>query len=442
MNWTTDQIKALAPDSASFSAGQSLGKPGPWKNVGRSELALWGDCQGSGKNPYQIRIDQREFAYRCSCPSRKLPCKHIIGLLLLAANQPEMVPETTPPDWIAQWLAERDGRAQKKQEKTEEAASKPVDEKAQAKRAADRQNRVDAGIEQCEHWLSDLVRIGIADLDRKPLSFWDDQSKRLVDAQAPGLASRIQQIAEMVGSGQNWPERVLGELGRLALLLEAFHRIETLDRDLQEEIRQQIGWTVDQKSLSESGEKVQDRWILLGQSFDLASKIQTQRNWYYGTDSKRFLLYLQFAVGKAGFAEMHIPGSTTEAEAVFWPGTSRLRGKFLERKAEARSDQLTNLNENATSIPGFFNQQAELLARQPWTDLVPALLKDIVVRPSRNENACWTIQDAQHVLPLAGADHWALLSISGGKPVSLFGQWNGGILTPLSVWTGDLFHSF
>ena len=430
MNWTTDQIKALAPDSASFAAGQSLAKAGPWKNVGQSDHAIWGDCQGSGKNPYQIRIDQREFAYRCSCPSRKLPCKHTIALLLLAANQPGMVPTATEPDWIAQWLAERDGRTQKKQEKAEAAAQQPVDEKAQTKRAADRQNRVVAGTDQLEHWLSDLVRVGIADLDRKPLSFWDDQSKRLVDAQSPGLASRIQQIGELPGSLKNWPGHVLGEFGRLALLLEAFRKIDTLDRDLQEEIRQQIGWTVDQKSLAETGEKIQDRWILLGQSYELTTKIQTQRNWYYGVGSRRFLLYLQFAVGKPWFEEMLIPGSTTEAEAVFWPGTSRIRGKFLERKNGAKVDKSIGHEE---SIAEFFDRQAELLSRQPWIDRVPALLKNIVVLPPQNENGLWTIQDEQSVLPLVGTNHWTLLAVSGGNPVSIFGEWNGRTLTPLSV---------
>lgn len=440
MNWTIDQIKALAPDSASFAAGQGLGKSGPWKNAGQSQRALWGDCQGSGKTPYQVRIDQREFAYRCSCPSRKLPCKHILALLLLAVNQPGSVPEASEPDWIEQWLGERDARSQKKQEKAEEAAQKPVDEKAQAKRAAERQKRVGAGIEQLRHWLSDLLRGGIADLDRKPLSFWDDQSKRLVDAQAPGLAGRIQQIGELPGSVKNWPQRVLGELGRLVLLLEAFRKIQTLDPDLQEEIRQQIGWTVDQKTLTETGEKVQDRWFLLGQSYELATKIQTQRNWYYGIDSQRFLLYLQFAVGKAGFAELQVPGSTTEAEAVFWPGVSRLRAKFPERKTETEIDKRFEPEKNATTIAAFFDRQAELLARQPWIDLVPALLKNVTVLSPQKENGLWTVQDERNRLPLAGTDHWKLLAISGAQPVSLFGEWDGKILRPVSIWTEGHYH--
>lgn len=34
------------------------------------EAAVWGLCQGSGKDPYQTQIDLIGPAFRCSCPSR------------------------------------------------------------------------------------------------------------------------------------------------------------------------------------------------------------------------------------------------------------------------------------------------------------------------------------------------------------------------------------
>ena len=47
-----------------------------------SEL-LWGRCRGSGAEPYETIVDHVEVAWRCTCPSRKLPCKHALALLLL-----------------------------------------------------------------------------------------------------------------------------------------------------------------------------------------------------------------------------------------------------------------------------------------------------------------------------------------------------------------------
>jgi uncharacterized Zn finger protein len=50
-----------------------------------------------GKGLYQIRVDLGEFAYNCTCPSRKLPCKHVLGhqgLLVLAVRDLELSQES------------------------------------------------------------------------------------------------------------------------------------------------------------------------------------------------------------------------------------------------------------------------------------------------------------------------------------------------------------
>ncbi|WP_211273319.1 SWIM zinc finger family protein, partial [Streptomyces hirsutus] len=90
VRWTADQVLALAPDTASRRAGSRLGAAGPWSGAGSSgEGALWGLCKGSGSKPYRTVVDLADVsgpAYECSCPSRKFPCKHALGLLLLWAG--------------------------------------------------------------------------------------------------------------------------------------------------------------------------------------------------------------------------------------------------------------------------------------------------------------------------------------------------------------------
>lgn len=115
--WTAERVLALAPDDASAKAGKGLASPSKWDLLGQNEQALWGLCQGSGKNPYQPRVDLREVAFRCSCPSRKFPCKHSLALLLLHASQPSLFKSAQPPEWVAQWLQERVARAQKREGK-------------------------------------------------------------------------------------------------------------------------------------------------------------------------------------------------------------------------------------------------------------------------------------------------------------------------------------
>ncbi|HEY9906166.1 MAG TPA: SWIM zinc finger family protein, partial [Thermosynechococcaceae cyanobacterium] len=224
--WTADQILALAPDAASAKNGRGLATRQKWGSLGQQQSVIWGECQGSGKNPYQAQIDLSEPAFRCSCPSRKFPCKHGLGLFLLLAEQPGEMVETDPPTWVAEWLASRSQRSEKQAEKQAKRQEQAADPIAQAKRAAERQRKVSAGIQELRLWLDDRVRQGLATLPQESYQVWDTIAARMVDAQAPGLARQLRELAGIIHTGADWSHRVLERLGRLYLLIEGFERIE------------------------------------------------------------------------------------------------------------------------------------------------------------------------------------------------------------------------
>lgn len=84
--WTPDTILALAPDAKSAKSGRDLATLRKWVTLGCHEQAVWGECQGSAESPYQTQIDLAEPAFHCSCPSRKFPCKHALGLFLYSTD--------------------------------------------------------------------------------------------------------------------------------------------------------------------------------------------------------------------------------------------------------------------------------------------------------------------------------------------------------------------
>src|SRR5918999_3931985 len=110
MAWSVDAVESLAPDAASVRAGQKLASPGPWSGTGHDERLVWGLCQGSGKQPYQAQVDLQGPAFKCSCPSRKFPCKPCLGLLLLWVGGG--VPAGEAPDRGGGWVAEREQRVE------------------------------------------------------------------------------------------------------------------------------------------------------------------------------------------------------------------------------------------------------------------------------------------------------------------------------------------
>src|SRR5690349_1446927 len=113
--WTRDRVLQLAPDASSAKAGQDLANARKWVTLGGDDTAsfIWGECQGSGSKPYQVQVDLREPAFKCSCPSRKFPCKHSIGLLLILSTATELLKESAPPKWVEEWVASRASKAQK-----------------------------------------------------------------------------------------------------------------------------------------------------------------------------------------------------------------------------------------------------------------------------------------------------------------------------------------
>src|SRR5688572_5179212 len=122
--WTPEAILALAPDSSSSSAGRGLANSSKWVSLGCDERSIWGEAKGSAAKPYETSIDLREIAFKCSCPSRKFPCKHGLGLFLLYAEG--ACPKGEAPAWTTEWLDKREAKAVK-----EPKPEKEIDETAQ-----------------------------------------------------------------------------------------------------------------------------------------------------------------------------------------------------------------------------------------------------------------------------------------------------------------------
>src|SRR5260221_12171776 len=95
----------MAPDAAAAKAGLGQANSRRWSGCGRDERAVWGECRGSGQSRYLTQAVLDGGSTKCSCPSRKRPCKHALGLLLLPADG--QIPAGRPPGWAAEWLTAR-----------------------------------------------------------------------------------------------------------------------------------------------------------------------------------------------------------------------------------------------------------------------------------------------------------------------------------------------
>src|SRR6266481_710642 len=110
--WDRERVLALASDAPSQRTAQSLASGCAWPVTGAAAGAdaVWGECRGSASAPYRAVVDLSGPAYRCSCPSRKFPCKHALALMLLWSDG-TVGTNGAAPDWAASWLATRSAKA-------------------------------------------------------------------------------------------------------------------------------------------------------------------------------------------------------------------------------------------------------------------------------------------------------------------------------------------
>jgi hypothetical protein len=431
---TSEGVAALAPDAKVAAAGKKLGAPKSWQTLGRNQEALWGECRGSAV--YQVRVDLSDLAVKCSCPSRKQPCKHVIGLLFLSL---EATPsETSSPDWVTDWLARRAARTTggKRSKRRDEAAASDL--VARERREKRRLSRISAGLDALDLWMEDLMRRGLAAAGTQPPSFWEEQAKRMVDAQAPGVAARLWRLSGLPNSSPDWPGKLLDGLGRLALLSKAFSRLDVLDDPLVESVRAEVGISLPQEEVLERGERVDDRWIVLGQRTEEEGRLTVRRTWLLGEDTRRYALVLHFAAAGSPFAEGFVSGTKWRGEIAFYPGAYPLRA--VVRTRSGGGDRCEGLPGHET-VEALLDHTSKATALQPWLERLPAALRGVVpVLDGGPEGGRWLIRDrAGQALPLAGGEYWTLLSMSGGWPVDLAVEWDGEGLIPLGVAAGGTY---
>ena len=209
MSLTADRVAALAPDAASAKNGRQIaGTAAKWASRGRGGSAVWGEFRGSGKTPYQIRADLSDaaagVAWKCSCPSRKQPCKHAS---LACCSSPPSSPIRCRRG--TRRTGSRSGcrsgnRPPKRRRRRPPPRDTTADPAARAKRRAKRETKIAAGLDQLDLWLEDLVRNGAGLRGGGRVESdggeFERQAARLVDAQATGLASRLRGLAEQPGS--------------------------------------------------------------------------------------------------------------------------------------------------------------------------------------------------------------------------------------------------
>ena len=424
-------MAALASDDSSRSAAAGLARPGPWSGTGATGEAVWGLCAGSGKNPYQTIVDLDGPAYKCSCPSRKFPCKHALALLLLwsGGSVPE---EAEPADYAKAWLAGRRKEAQP----AGDSAAGVKDEAGAAKRAAERDRRVAGGLAELTEWLRDQVRAGLADSASQP-GHAAAVAARMVDAQAKGVAGSLRGVCDISASGDGWPGRLLSEYAMLHLLARAGQDLDALPAGLAATVRSRIGYTTGRREVL-AAPPVSDQWDVLAVRDLTDGDVPGRRIWLRGRETRRPAMLLTFA-GNGVWQDPDTarlrPGTLLHADLHFYPGQPPLRALAGTRHGvpERAKPPVPD-----GGIDALLSGYAAGLEQDPWLTAWPALLDGTPVSPGGGRTPWHFADQSGAAVPILEQESlWTLLAVSGGHPVTVAGEWRPDGLLPLTVWLDD-----
>lgn len=447
-----DVIAALAPDQSSLKAANGLTKPQKWPTRASSatEPLVWGECQGSGANPYRTVFDTADHGYKCTCPSRKFPCKHVLALMWMYVDDPAPFQPSDVPDWISDWMGRRrkggavpaavpasSGEAKSLTEAMRAEPETEADPKVEArkkaaaeKRAKETEAALMGAADELEQWMADQLRTGLSGFLEDMTDRCRSIAARLVDGKAQALASLLDELPALAMKmpGEERLELIIREFGKIQILLSAWRQSPQ-----DPELRRRIATSETRDTLFENPDalKVTSIWEVIGE--DITTRrdgMVSQATWLMNlAKGPRFAVLLDFfpaSLGKRTSA--FATGEQFDAELVFYPAKVPLRAVLGERKPiEGAPGAWPAINAEDDPLEPFLKAQDDA----PWSGALPLLLPEGRFLQD-GKSVWWQSLDERLSLPVRNS---LSRSITGLHLHGSVGVWDGLRVTMLCAQT-------
>ena len=449
-----ERIEALAPDQSSLASARKLLKASSWPTLAEGEGLIWGECQGSGATPYRVAVTEADAGYKCTCPSRKFPCKHALALMWMRADRSAAFAPASVPDWVKDWLSRRRGTSTGASKAEDEARPKTrpsirltgipeagadADPKAEQRAAAARErNRLEreaavlAGLDDLDTWLSDQVQHGMANFVAQTAQVCRTIAQRLVDAKASGLAGRLDALSARLFTlpGPARPSSAIRELGQIYLISRAYRRASELPELLAADARQAVGWSVTREALLGDPEavRVDAKWRV----FAVLSEAQPDRlrrveTWLWrqgGADGlPQCAVLIDFVPISGAAVGGYLVGDQVDAELRFYRSTIPLRAQIARLKTGAAQTKEPLALPNET-LGASYAMYERALAELPWLGTFPVTFRSASVR--RNAEQLYLHDDESELsLSLHTSQTSDALPLASVGRIDGIGLWNG-----------------
>lgn len=419
VSWSYERLLQLAPDASTLDQARRLFFAKRWQTLAGNGDHLWGEYETAYGQKCSAVVRLEPPLFRCSCKSRRRPCKHTLALVLLFLNRNEAwTVKEQLPEWAISLLG-----AQATTTSPAVTVAAP-----DAAKQAQRIQLMDQGVAELDKWLQQLARLGLAQLANAPEE-WETLAARMVDSKLGSIARRLR-ICQSLFQNEDWVDEVTAEIGRLYLFVRAWQRKPSLQDDQKRELLQVAGWNLRKDRVLQEP-SVNDNWLVLGIKTGSEEKLNFRRTWLRGEKTGKYALLLDFAYGNQGFEEHWVTGSVLNGSLAYYPGQPKIRAVFKHYNSSRAPYEAKTAYTNFTEVKQAYAQN---LAASPWLLSLPVLI-DLVTPVYEKENDRFLLVDQQQkVLSLTSAiTNWKFLALSGGHPITCFGEYDGQFFFVISA---------
>jgi hypothetical protein len=448
-------IESLAPDQSSLKAAAGLTKASKWSGTGASNdgTLLWGACAGSGANPYRVMADLGDLGSKCTCPSRKFPCKHVLAMLWMHVDGTMAFGTSDTPEWVSEWL----GRRRKGTSSVAPVTAAPVatkdmraalavapgqadDPKAAARRQAATEKRaretraaiVDA-LDALDQWIGDQLRLGLSGFLDEATARCRRIAARMVDGKAQSLGGRIDELPSRV-LALPAGDRVRGavaELSKLVLLARAWRAAPD-----DPEIARAVATAESREQVLEKAAtlRVTSFWEVVGERIETRRDgLVSQTTWLLnladqGPHFAMLVDYFPASAGKRGSA--FTVGEQFESELAFYAAQAPLRALLVRRSdrlaPEARQPWRAVIQTVDEAISAG-------LQREPWLSDLPVMLPMGRIAVDDGAQAWWRAAASDLAFPVTDLPDGLIRATDLERAAAI---WSNGSLRLLAAQTG------
>ena len=187
-------VDSFAPNPSAVLNGKSLVKSQSFFDlcITPDNTLIYGKCYGSSKNPYICSmdfIDPSKPVPRCTCPSRQIPCKHVLGLMYVYAGGTGFAIADVLDD-----VAVKRDNLNKTAEKKEIKSKKNTTGKVNTSSAIKKIDKQLEGIEIAEKLLKNITCLGLSSIDARAAESLKNQVKEMGNFQIKGIQALFNEL--------------------------------------------------------------------------------------------------------------------------------------------------------------------------------------------------------------------------------------------------------